>query len=151
MCVYQISCGLSEHERVKMSNLSTKRLCEIDVGDEVLTPYGSKKVTAIYNKGVHSCYRLVWNGGVVTKASANQRFLFCNPVTNQEEWKSVEQVIHLYEQNTGFLDAVRITPRGKHNRFKLFGISEFRPCVMYDMNVEDVHCFVLANGVVSSS
>lgn len=146
---YKYAC-LAEHERIMMADHSTKRICEVETGDMVRTPQGVRKVIAVYNNGIRPCYRLVWNGGIVTLATGNHQFLFFNPETGEEAWKSVEEIYNLSCSERKFLlDAVRITPTGKHNKLQLVSVSTFRPCVVYDIQVEEEHCFVLANGVVS--
>lgn len=146
---YKYAC-LSEHEMVRMGDRSTKRICEIEVGDMVCTPNGTRKVTAVYNNGIRECYRLVWNDGSATISTGNHKFLFHDHGTGEEVWKSVDEVTSLYQKGLrSSLNAVRITPEGKHSDFLLCEVSKFRTCNVYDIQVEEVHCFVMANGVVS--
>ena len=146
---YKYAC-LDENELVMMGNMSTKRICEIEVGDMVCTPNGSRKVTAVYNNGIRECYRLVWNDGSATIATGNHKFLFHDKDTGEEVWRSVDEVFSLYQKGQrSSLEAVQITPKGKHSDFLLCEVSKFRTCVVYDIQVEEVHCFVMANGVVS--
>lgn len=146
---YKYAC-LSEHEMVRMGDRSTKRICEIEVGDMVCTPNGTRKVTAVYNNGIRECYRLVWNDGSATISTGNHKFLFHDHGTGEEVWKSVDEVSSLYQKGLrSSLNAVRITPEGKHSDFLLCEVSKFRTCNVYDIQVEEVHCFVMANGVVS--
>lgn len=146
---YKYAC-LSEHEMVRMGDRSTKRICEIEVGDMVCTPNGTRKVTAVYNNGIRECYRLVWNDGSATISTGNHKFLFHDQGTGEEVWKSVDEVTSLYQKGLrSSLNAVRITPEGKHSDFLLCEVSKFRTCNVYDIQVEEVHCFVMANGVVS--
>lgn len=146
---YKYAC-LAEHELVMMGDMSTKRICEIEVGDMVCTPNGSRKVTAVYNNGIRECYRLVWNDGSATIATGNHKFLFHDKDTGEEVWRSVDEVSSLYQKGPrSSLNAVRITQEGKHSDFLLCEVSKFRTCNVYDIQVEEVHCFVMANGVVS--
>ena len=150
---YKYAC-LAEHERIMMSDKTVKRICDIVEGDEVLTPYGSKKVTAVYNNGIKHCFRLVWNNGITTIATDDHKFLFFDEETGNEVWMTVKQAQDFIRKHFSFsqdrvLYAVRVTPKGKHTKLQLCGISEFRPCVVYDIQVEDVHCFLLHNGIVS--
>ena len=146
---YKYAC-LAEDELVMMGNMSTKRICEIEVGDMVCTPNGPRKVTAVYNNGIRECYRLVWNDGSATIATGNHKFLFHDKDTGEEVWRSVDEVFSLYQKGQrSSLEAVQITPKGKHSDFLLCEVSKFRTCVVYDIQVEEVHCFVMANGVVS--
>ena len=146
---YKYAC-LDEHELVMMGDRSTKRICEVEVGDMVCTPKGPRKVTAVYNNGIRECYSLVWNDGSATTATGNHKFLFHDKDTGEEVWRSVDEVYSLYpKDHRSSLEAVRITPKGKHIDFLLCEVSKFRPCVVYDIQVEEVHCFVMANGVVS--
>ena len=146
---YKYAC-LAEHELVMMGDRSTKRICEVEVGDMVCTPKGPRKVTAVYNNGIRECYSLVWNDGSATTATGNHRFLFHDKDTGEEVWRSVDEVYSLYQKDhRSSLEAVRITPKGKHSDFLLCEVSKFRPCVVYDIQVDEVHCFVVANGVVS--
>ena len=146
---YKYAC-LAEHELVMMGDRSTKRICEVEVGDMVCTPKGPRKVTAVYNNGIRECYSLVWNDGSATTATGNHKFLFHDKDTGEEVWRSVDEVYSLYpKDHRSSLEAVRITPKGKHIDFLLCEVSKFRPCVVYDIQVEEVHCFVMANGVVS--
>lgn len=146
---YKYAC-LAEDERILMGDRSTKRICEVEVGDMVCTPKGPRKVTAVYNNGIRECYRLVWNDGSITIATGNHKFLFHDKDTGEEVWQSVDEVFSLYQKDPrSSLNAVRITPKGKHSDFLLCGVSEFRTCNVYDIQVEEVHCFVMANGVVS--
>lgn len=146
---YKYAC-LSEHEMVRMGDRSTKRICEVEVGDMVCTPYGPRKVTAVYNNGIRECYRLVWNDGVVTVATGNHKFLFHDKGTGEEVWKSVDEVLSLYSKDRrSSLEAVRTTPEGKHSGLLLCEVLKFRPCMVYDIQVEEVHCFVMANGIIS--
>ena len=146
---YKYAC-LAEHELVMMGDRSTKRICEVEVGDMVCTPKGPRKVTAVYNNGIRECYSLVWNDGSATTATGNHKFLFHDKDTGEEVWRSVDEVYSLYQKDhRSSLEAVRITPKGKHSDFLLCGVSKFRPCVVYDIQVEEVHCFVMANGIVS--
>lgn len=146
---YKYAC-LDENELVMMGDMSTKRICEVEVGDMVCTPYGPRKVTAVYNNGIRECYRLVWNGGVVTVATGNHKFLFHDKGTGEEVWKSVDEVLSLYSKDRrSSLEAVRTTPEGKHSGLLLCEVSKFRPCMVYDIQVEEVHCFVMANGIIS--
>ena len=146
---YKYAC-LAEHELVMMGDRSTKRICEVEVGDMVCTPKGPRKVTAVYNNGIRECYSLVWNDGSATTATGNHKFLFHDKDTGEEVWRSVDEVYSLYQKDhRSSLEAVRITPKGKHSDFLLCEVSKFRPCVVYDIQVDEVHCFVMANGVVS--
>ena len=146
---YKYAC-LAEDELVMMGNMSTKRICEIEVGDMVCTPNGPRKVTAVYNNGIRECYRLVWNDGSATIATGNHKFLFHDKDTGEEVWRSVDEVFSLYQKGQrSSLNAVRITPKGKHSDFLLCEVSKFRTCNVYDIQVEEVHCFVMANGAVS--
>ena len=146
---YKYAC-LDEHELVMMGDRSTKRICEVEVGDMVCTPKGPRKVTAVYNNGIRECYSLVWNDGSATTATGNHKFLFHDKDTGEEVWRSVDEVYSLYQKDhRSSLEAVRITPKGKHSDFLLCGVSKFRPCVVYDIQVEEVHCFVMANGIIS--
>ena len=146
---YKYAC-LAEDELVMMGNMSTKRICEIEVGDMVCTPKGPRKVTAVYNNGIRECYRLVWNDGSATIATGNHKFLFHDKDTGEEVWRSVDEVSSLYQKGPrSSLNAVRITPKGKHSDFLLCEVSKFRTCNVYDIQVEEVHCFVMANGAVS--
>ena len=146
---YKYAC-LDEHELVMMGDRSTKRICEVEVGDMVCTPKGPRKVTAVYNNGIRECYSLVWNDGSATTATGNHKFLFHDKDTGEEVWRSVDEVFSLYQKDhRSSLEAVRITPKGKHSDFLLCGVSKFRPCVVYDIQVEEVHCFVMANGIIS--
>ena len=146
---YKYAC-LAENELVMMGDMSTKRICEVEVGDMVCTPKGPRKVTAVYNNGIRECYRLVWNDGGATIATGNHKFLFNDKDTGEEVWKSVDEVFSLYQKGPrSSLNAVRITPKGKHSDFLLCEVSKFRPFVVYDIQVDEVHCFVMANGVVS--
>lgn len=146
---YKYAC-LAEDELVMMGNMSTKRICEIEVGDMVCTPNGPRKVTAVYNNGIRECYRLVWNDGSATIATGNHKFLFHDKDTGEEVWRPVDEVFSLYQKDhRSSLEAVRITPKGKHSDFLLCEVSKFRPCAVYDIQVEEVHCFVMVNGVVS--
>ena len=146
---YKYAC-LDEHELVMMGDRSTKRICEVEVGDMVCTPKGPRKVTAVYNNGIRECYSLVWNDGSATTATGNHKFLFHDKDTGEEVWRSVDEVYSLYQKDhRSSLEAVQITPKGKHSDFLLCEVSKFRPCVVYDIQVEEVHCFVMANGVVS--
>lgn len=146
---YKYAC-LDENELIMMGDMSTKRICEIEVGDMVCTPNGPRKVTAVYNNGIRECYRLVWNDGSATIATGNHKFLFHGKDTGEEVWQSVEEVFSLYQKDQrSSLNAVRITPEGKHSDFLLCGVSKFRTCNVYDIQVEEVHCFVMTNGVVS--
>lgn len=146
---YKYAC-LDENELVMMGDRSTKRICEVEVGDTVCTPNGPRKVTAVYNNGIRECYRLVWNDGSTTIATGNHKFLFHDKDTGEEVWKSVDEVFSLYQKDPrSSLNAVRITPEGKHRDFLLCEVSKFRTCNVYDIQVEEVHCFVMANGVVS--
>lgn len=146
---YKYAC-LDEHELVMMGDRSTKRICEVEVGDMVCTPKGPRKVTAVYNNGIRECYSLVWNDGSATTATGNHKFLFHDKDTGEEVWRSVDEVYSLYQKDhRSSLEAVRITPKGKHIDFLLCGVSKFRPCVVYDIQVEEVHCFVMANGIIS--
>lgn len=146
---YKYAC-LDEHELVMMGDRSTKRICEVEVGDMVCTPKGPRKVTAVYNNGIRECYSLVWNDGSATTATGNHRFLFHDKDTGEEVWRSVDEVYSLYQKDhRSSLEAVQITPKGKHSDFLLCEVSKFRPCVVYDIQVEEVHCFVMANGIIS--
>lgn len=146
---YKYAC-LAEDELIVMGDMSTKRICEVEVGDMVCTPKGTRKVTAVYNNGIRECYRLVWSDGSVTIATGNHKFLFCDKDTGEEVWQSVDEVFSLYQKDPrSSLNAVRITPEGKHSDFLLCGVSKFRTFSVYDIQVEEVHCFVLSNGVVS--
>ena len=146
---YKYAC-LDEHELVMMGDRSTKRICEVEVGDMVCTPKGPRKVTAVYNNGIRECYSLVWNDGSATTATGNHKFLFHDKDTGEEVWRSVDEVYSLYQKDRrSSLEAVRITPKGKHSDFLLCEVSKFRPCVVYDIQVEEVHCFVMANGIIS--
>lgn len=146
---YKYAC-LAEDELVMMGNMSTKRICEVEVGDMVCTPNGPRKVTAVYNNGIRECYRLVWNDGSATIATGNHKFLFHDKDTGEEVWRPVDEVFSLYQKDhRSSLEAVRITPKGKHSEFLLCEVSKFRTCVVYDIQVEEVHCFVMANGAVS--
>ena len=146
---YKYAC-LDENELVMMGDMSTKRICEIEVGDMVCTPNGTRKVTAVYNNGIRECYRLVWNDGSATIATGNHKFLFHDKDIGEEVWRSVDEVSSLYQKGPrSSLNAVRITPEGKHSDFLLCEVSKFRTCNVYDIQVEEVHCFVMANGVVS--
>ena len=150
---YKYAC-LAEHERIMMSDKTVKRICDIVEGDEVLTPYGSKKVTAVYNNGIKHCFRLVWNNGITTIATDDHKFLFFDEETGNEVWMTVKQAQEFIRKPFSFsqdrvLYAVRVTTNGKHTKLQLCGISEFRPCVVYDIQVEDVHCFLLHNGIIS--
>lgn len=146
---YKYAC-LAENELVMMGDMSTKRICEIEVGDMVCTPNGTRKVTAVYNNGIRECYRLVWNDGSTTISTGNHKFLFHDKDTGEEVWRSVDEVSSLYQKGPrSSLNAVRITPEGKHSDFLLCEVSKFRTCNVYDIQVEEVHCFVMTNGVVS--
>lgn len=146
---YKYAC-LAENELIMMGDMSTKRICEIEVGDMVCTPNGSRKVTAVYNNGIRECYRLVWNDGSATIATGNHKFLFHGKDTGEEVWQSVEEVFSLYQKDQrSSLNAIRITPEGKHSDFLLCGVSKFRTCNVYDIQVEEVHCFVMTNGIIS--
>ena len=146
---YKYAC-LDENELVMMGDRSTKRICEVEVGDMVCTPYGPRKVTAVYNNGIRECYRLVWNDGSTTIATGNHKFLFHDKDTGEEVWQSIDEVFSLYQKDPrSSLNAVRITPEGKHSDFLLCEVSKFRTCNVYDIQVEEVHCFVMVNGVVS--
>lgn len=146
---YKYAC-LAEHELIMMGDMSTKRICEIEVGDMVCTPNGPRKVTAVYNNGIRECYRLVWNDGSITIATGNHKFLFHDKDTGEEVWRSVDEVSSLYQKGPrSSLNAVRITPEGKHSDFLLCEVSKFRTCNVYDIQVEEVHCFVMANGIIS--
>ena len=146
---YKYAC-LDEHELVMMGDRSTKRICEVEVGDMVCTPKGPRKVTAVYNNGIRECYSLVWNDGSATTATGNHRFLFHDKDTGEEVWRSVDEVYSLYQKDhRSSLEAAQITPKGKHSDFLLCEVSKFRPCVVYDIQVEEVHCFVMANGIIS--
>ena len=146
---YKYAC-LAENELVMMGDMSTKRICEIEVGDMVCTPNGTRKVTAVYNNGIRECYRLVWNDGSTTISTGNHKFLFHDKGTGEEVWRSVDEVSSLYQKGPrSSLNAVRITPEGKHSDFLLCEVSKFRTCNVYDIQVEEVHCFVMTNGVVS--
>lgn len=146
---YKYAC-LAEHELVMMGDMSTKRICEIEVGDMVCTPNGTRKVTAVYNNGIRECYRLVWNDGSATIATGNHKFLFHDKDTGEEVWRSVDEVSSLYQKGPrSSLNAVRITPEGKRRDFLLCEVSKFRTCNVYDIQVEEVHCFVMANGIIS--
>ena len=146
---YKYAC-LAEHELVMMGDRSTKRICEVEVGDMVCTPKGPRKVTAVYNNGIRECYSLVWNDGSATTATGNHKFLFHDKDTGEEVWRSVDEVYSLYQKDhRSSLEAVQITPKGKHSDFLLCEVSKFRPCVVYDIQVEEVHCFVMVNGIIS--
>lgn len=146
---YKYAC-LAEHELVMMGDMSTKRICEIEVGDMVCTPNGPRKVTAVYNNGIRECYRLVWNDGSTTIATGNHKFLFHDKDTGEEVWRSVDEISSLYQKGPrSSLNAVRITPEGKRSDFLLCEVSKFRTCNVYDIQVEEVHCFVMANGIIS--
>lgn len=146
---YKYAC-LAENELVMMGNMSTKRICEIEVGDMVCTHDGPRKVTAVYNNGIRECYRLVWNDGSITIATGNHKFLFHDKDTGEEVWRSVDEVSSLYQKGPrSSLNAVRITPEGKHSDFLLCEVSKFRTCNVYDIQVDEVHCFVMANGIIS--
>lgn len=146
---YKYAC-LADHELVMMGDMSTKRICEIEVGDMVCTPNGPRKVTAVYNNGIRECYRLVWNDGSTTIATGNHKFLFHDKGTGEEVWRSVDEVSSLYQKGPrSSLNAVRITPEGKRRDFLLCEVSKFRTCNVYDIQVEEVHCFVMANGIIS--
>lgn len=146
---YKYAC-LDENELVMMGDMSTKRICEIEVGDMVCTPNGTRKVTAVYNNGIRECYRLVWNDGSTTISTGNHKFLFHDKDTGEEVWRSVDEVFSLYQKGPrSSFNAVRITPEGKHSDFLLCEVSKFRTCNVYDIQVEEVHCFVMVNGVVS--
>ena len=146
---YKYAC-LDEHELVMMGDRSTKRICEVEVGDMVCTPKGPRKVTAVYNNGIRECYSLVWNDGSATTATGNHKFLFHDKDTGEEVWRSVDEVYSLYQKDyRSSLEAVQITPKGKHSDFLLCEVSKFRPCVVYDIQVEEVHCFVMVNGIIS--
>ena len=146
---YKYAC-LAEHELVMMGDMSTKRICEIEVGDMVCTHDGPRKVTAVYNNGIRECYRLVWNDGSTTIATGNHKFLFHDKDTGEEVWRSVDEVSSLYQKGPrSSLNAVRITPEGKRSDFLLCEVSKFRTCNVYDIQVEEVHCFVMANGIIS--
>ena len=146
---YKYAC-LDEHELVMMGDRSTKRICEVEVGDMVCTPKGPRKVTAVYNNGIRECYSLVWNDGSATTATGNHKFLFHDKDTGEEVWISVDEVYSLYQKDhRSSLEAVQITPKGKHSDFLLCEVSKFRPCVVYDIQVEEVHCFVMVNGIIS--
>lgn len=146
---YKYAC-LDENELIMMGDMSTKRICEIEVGDMVCTPNGPRKVTAVYNNGILECYRLVWNDGSATIATGNHKFLFHGKDTGEEVWQSVEEVFSLYQKDQrSSLNAIRITPEGKHSDFLLCGVSKFRTCNVYDIQVEEVHCFVMTNGIIS--
>ena len=146
---YKYAC-LDENELIMMRDRSTKRICEVEVGDMVCTPNGPRKVTAVYNNGIRECYRLVWNDGSTTIATGNHKFLFHDKGTGEEVWQSVDEVFSLYHKDPrSSLNAVRITPEGKHSDFLLCEVSKFRTCNVYDIQVDEVHCFVMVNGVVS--
>ena len=146
---YKYAC-LDENELIMMRDSSTKRICEVEVGDMVCTPNGPRKVTAVYNNGIRECYRLVWNDGSTTIATGNHKFLFHDKGTGEEVWQSVDEVFSLYQKDPrSSLNAVRITPEGKHSDFLLCEVSKFRTCNVYDIQVDEVHCFVMVNGVVS--
>ena len=146
---YKYAC-LAEHELVMMGDMSAKRICEIEVGDMVCTHDRPRKVTAVYNNGIRECYRLVWNDGSITIATGNHKFLFHDKDTGEEVWRSVDEVSSLYQKGPrSSLNAVRITPEGKHSDFLLCEVSKFRTCNVYDIQVEEVHCFVMANGIIS--
>ena len=146
---YKYAC-LAENELVMMGNMSTKRICEIEVGNMVCTPSGPRKVTAVYNNGIRECYRLVWNDDSATIATGNHKFLFHDKDTGEEVWKSVDEVFSLYQKGPrSSLNAVRITLEGKHSDFLLCEVSKFRTCNVYDIQVDEVHCFVMANGIIS--
>lgn len=135
--VHGSPCFIGETE-ILMGDGTYKAIKDIKPGNYVSFRNKKYKVTRFWNQGVKDVITLVFNEGEPVTCTPNHKFL-CLKDDGGEEWVEAAELLpqdRVILQNDG---------SGKY----VCNILYPDPQEVYDIEVEDVHCFVLRNGSIA--
>lgn len=152
--------------RIIMSDLSTKQIQNVEVGDLVLTETGSSKVVRIWNSSNlqeaelsnPECYRIHFSDGYFIECSANHKFRHSGIWIKASRLYSMNKKQDYCYPFT--LDSVELLTREdfydekeykKFNRKEIINIEPIGQYEVYDIEVENDHHYILNNGVISKN
>ena len=144
---------------VLMSDNKTKAIEKIEVGDEVLTHKGLRKVTHVWNPltlddGYPECFEFTWADGTSVIVSENHSFAV------GDRWIQAKEIVYGdYLSTLASIGMSGIVPNESSYGLprliaptgKLFNISEIRRVgrkPVYDITVEETNSYALSNGIV---
>lgn len=116
-----------------------KKIVDIHVGDEVVVQNKTYKVTKKYFNGIHEVGDLHFSDGSIITCTPNHKFL-AKTLKGEEEWieaKNLENVFNLVNE--------------KNKIIYVNAFDNLRKEKVYDIEVEEVHRFVLENGLVAKN
>lgn len=128
-----------ESTQVVMADGTLRRIDTIVVGDQVQTLDGPKPVTTLYSYDVTERYLITFDDGTSVSATPNHKFL-----TNTNIWVRADEL------TKGLSIATHAYTAAEERRIaSVVPFTTKEPVRVYDFTVEDVHHYVLSNGVVS--
>ena len=129
---------------VLMKDNSFKKISEIKIGDEISFNQKNYKVTNWWNQGFKKVIKLVMDDGFVVTCTPNHRFL-CKGEDKNEWVEAKDLMIHFdnFQKSRFILKNDGSTTFVK----EIIDISDKKE--VFDIEVDDVHCFVLENDVIA--
>ena len=124
--------------KVLMSDGTYKRIDQVKKGDYVSYNGKSYAVTNWWNQGVKDVITLQFNEGESVTCTPNHKFLCLSNNGNDDEWIEAQSLLpgnRIIRQNDG---------SGKFVTNVLYPEAQ----EVFDIEVEDVHCFVIENGSI---
>jgi hypothetical protein len=133
---YNVVGCLDDSQFILMSDGTYKNITDVQVGDVVETLEGPKPVSELYQYDVDEYYEMLLEDGSTIKCTPNHKFMNSNG-----EWK---RAVALRDG-----DDLSLFNRVVHFT-KILSIKRVEtPLKVYDFTVDDVHHYILDNGVIS--
>lgn len=132
--------------KILMADGSHKEIIDIKVGESISYHGKSYKVTNWWNQGVKDVIHLIMADGYIVTCTPNHKFLCLSEDGNGYEW--VEAAALRTELGDGFCKS-RYICRNDGTTTYVIESYPLSSQEVFDIEVEDVHCFVLENGSIA--
>ncbi len=131
--------------KILMNDGSYKPIEKIKVGEYISYKNKSYKVTNWQNQGKREVMRLIMVDGSSVVCTPNHKFLCENE--DEEEWVGAKELV--VQLGDGFQASRHIKRNDGSTTYPIEAISLGIKEEVFDIEVEDAHCFVLENGCVA--
>ena len=128
--------------KVRMSDNSLKEIKDINSNDFIMTLMGPKKVNFNTKYDNASIYEIVMEDGIIIRCTPDHKFLITDDWSEDETnecWKEAQDLLE-----TDYITCID----SMYIKLKSIRKLEVKDTV-YDINVEDVHHYILENGMVT--
>lgn len=136
---------LPDETKVTMADYTTKRIADIRVGDLVMTRFGARRVSNVFDQGIQDIVEICTEYGNV-RSTRNHRWLFANGARTKSFYGTTAGLslkCKLYYMPTPI-------PGGESGEMpsRITDIRSIGKMHTFDIEVEDVHEFI-ADGFIS--